>query len=124
LAAGIVGSFFIINKFQWLLKYFIGAIGGMVIAILINPIGPAYISNFLFYIIAPVIAAVGIVFAHKKFKFTYICTTNILAAYLIVRGVSAFIGHYPNAIEFYSEYERSERGSIDVSFRVIGRGFL
>lgn len=105
---GAAAAFFVTTRFQFLAKYIIGAVGGLLAAVLLNPIGPSYIAFFVFFIIAPLLLAGGVFLSKKKFTLTYICTVHIMAAYLVVRGLSAFIGYYPNTIEFYLNYKGSE----------------
>eukprot|EP00826_Nyctotherus_ovalis_P038829 TRINITY_DN3668_c0_g2_i8.p2 TRINITY_DN3668_c0_g2~~TRINITY_DN3668_c0_g2_i8.p2 ORF type:complete len:207 (-),score=9.24 TRINITY_DN3668_c0_g2_i8:161-781(-) len=120
---GAAAAFFFIAKFRFLVKYVIGAVGGILAAVLLNPIGPSYIAFFVFFIIAPLLLAGGIFLSKKKFILAYICTVHVMAAYLVVRGFSAFIGHYPNTIEFYSNYKGSElKVRIDDVVEVSGGG--
>eukprot|EP00826_Nyctotherus_ovalis_P065434 TRINITY_DN9622_c0_g1_i3.p2 TRINITY_DN9622_c0_g1~~TRINITY_DN9622_c0_g1_i3.p2 ORF type:complete len:179 (+),score=31.32 TRINITY_DN9622_c0_g1_i3:992-1528(+) len=108
LALGAAAAFLIIAKFPHLAKFFIGATGGVLLAVLVNPLGPAYALYYLFFPIAGVFAAVGAVFGKMRFRVVYVLTASFLAAYLVVRGSSVFSKNYPSSIEFYREHKEGE----------------
>lgn len=108
LAAGAAAAFLVVTRLPHLAKFLIGATGGLLLAVLINPLGPAYALYYLFFPIAVVLAVGGAVFGKMKFRIAYVFTTSFLAAYLVIRGISAFPRNYPSSIEFYREHKEGE----------------
>ena len=96
-------------------KFLTGAVGGIVVAVLLNPLSFAYINYYLFLPVASACALGGGFLALKKSNLAYWWTLNLLASYLVLRGLSAFIGYFPSSIEFRREYTNSE---ITVTFYI------
>ena len=105
---GVLLAFVFTRKFLLGAKFATGAVGGIVVAVLLNPFSFAYIHYSLFFPVALLCAVGGAYFGFKKFDLAYCYTLNLLASYLVLRGLSAFIGFFPSSIEFRREYTNSE----------------
>jgi hypothetical protein len=115
LGLGVLLVFLFTRKFLMGTKIVIGAVGGIVIAVLLNPLSFAYIHYYVFFPVATALGIVGAFIGIKKFKLAYFCTLNLLASYLVLRGLSAFIGYFPSSIEFRREYTNSEINVISLT---------
>lgn len=88
-------------------KLIVGAAGGAILAIWLNIIVFAYIWSYTIWIACPILMILGAIFATIKPRLTYICSAAAMGCYMTIRGISAFIGHYPHDMLFQKEYENT-----------------
>lgn len=102
------GVYFLNKKLPKFRIRFVGAVGGLIIAVLVVQLGLGYIGHYVFLIVAPIAMIAAGVLSTIRIKYTYIGTIFLFNAYIFVRGISAFAGHYASAVEFYHKRAGSQ----------------
>ena len=91
----------ILTKFR---KYELGIIsgfGGFLLGLLVNQL--LNIQNkFIHYTIIVLLVLTLFILAYKLFKYILIFTTTLSGSYFIVRGLSLYIGSFPNEFEVHN----------------------
>lgn len=112
LLLGIITGFFMVKLAKLsigLLGAWIGFVGGLLIhqAFLYHSS-----QQWLFWVVCIGLALVGFVVAFIKYKAIVIVATSFLGSYMLVRGLSLFIGGYPNEFTLISKIRNG--GATDV----------
>jgi len=112
LVLGLICGFFMMK----LARFGIAALGawiGFVIGLIIHE---AFLyhstQQWLFWTICIALAVIGFAISFWKYKIILIISTAILGSYLVIRGVSLFIGGYPNEFTLISQIKNGNTASL------------
>ena len=88
-----------------LIKFIIGAVLGTIISIWLYALALCYLSDYIIYFLTPLMMMLGVIYVKFNFKYSYILSAVSLGSFLVIRGISLFLGGYPHDIAFYRQYK-------------------